>query len=64
MERITFKYSNCYDFKDSDEQTDIVFTMSDKDEIGLKDYEVCEKFMDFIHAVGFSETNVLNYFRN
>lgn len=63
MERITFKYTGTGDFEDSKDQHDIYFTIEDKDERGLRDYEVCEKFFDFMRAIGFSERNILNYFK-
>lgn len=34
------------------------------DEDGLHDANVCEMFMDFMQSVGFSEENILKYFRD
>lgn len=58
MERIEFNYS----FHDTDGEEKII-TTSKRDEDGLHDYDVCEIFMDFMRSVGFSEENVMNYFK-
>jgi hypothetical protein len=41
----------------------VQLTLGDKDDGGLHDYEVCDMFLDFMRSVGFSEENVLKYFR-
>jgi hypothetical protein len=30
---------------------------------GLHDYEICEMFVDFMRSAGFSEDNIVKYFR-
>lgn len=58
MEGIEFKYY----FHDEDgKECKEIFT--DLKDNCLHDYEVCEKFLDFMRSIGFSEANVLNYFR-
>lgn len=60
MERISFTYS----FTDEDgEEHMISASKRDKNNEGIRDYEVCEMFEDFMRAVGFSENNVLKYFQ-
>ena len=58
MERIEINYV----FRDDPEEEKIV-TVSKRSETGLHDYEVCEMFMDFMRSVGFSEENIINYFK-
>ena len=58
MERIEFNYV----FRDEDNEEKMV-TASKREECGLHDYDVCELFLDFIRSVGFSESNVINYFK-
>lgn len=59
MEAIEFRY--CFTDEDK-EGTEIRVVIKNKD--GLHDDEVCEKFEEFMRAVGFSDQNVVNYFRN
>ena len=55
MEYIEFRYT----FKDDDEAKEIkVHKGADV----LRDYEVCEIFLDFMRSVGFSEENITKYF--
>ena len=37
---------------------------SDKDDSGLNGHEICEMFEEFMQSAGFSERNVVDYFRN
>ena len=60
MERINFTYM----FTDENgEERMISASKCDKNNEGIRDYEVCEMFEDFMRAVGFSENNVLKYFQ-
>lgn len=56
MENIEFKYR----FKDEDETDEI--RINKKMDV-IHDYDLCEMFMDFIRSIGYSEENVLKYFR-
>ena len=58
MEHIEFRYN----FKDKDNEMKEI-RVAKKAEDGLHDYEVCDIFMDFMRSVGFSEANILRYFR-
>ena len=60
MEKITMIYEGNYDENDL---TRIEMMVADKEDRGLRDYDVCSKFKDFMNAIGFSENNVLRYFR-
>lgn len=57
MERITFHY--VLEDKDGEEK---FLRCHKRDENGLKDYDICEMFLDFMRSVGFSENNVFKYF--
>ena len=57
METIKFTYA--FDDGDNDEKT-VLLKKSDED--GIHDYDICEMFIDFMNAVGFSEENVFKYF--
>ncbi len=56
MENIEFKYR----FKDEDETDEI--RVNKKMDV-IHDYDLCEMFMDFVRSIGYSEENVLKYFR-
>jgi len=56
MENIEFKYR----FKDEDEIDEI--RVNKKMDV-IHDYDLCEMFMDFVRSIGYSEENVLKYFR-
>lgn len=56
MENIEFKYR----FKDEDETDEI--RINKKMDV-IHDYDLCEMFMDFVRSIGYSEENVLKYFR-
>ena len=58
LERVELRYV----FDDKDGSRRIV--NDEKESETLKDYEVCEMFMEFMRAIGFSEANVLKYFRD
>ena len=58
MERIEINYV----FRDGPEEEKMV-TVAKRAEEGLQDYEVCDMFMDFMRSVGFSEENIINYFK-
>ena len=58
METIEFKYG----FRDGNEVKEI--NVCKKDEDGLHDYDICEMFFDFMRSIGFSEENVIKYFRD
>ena len=57
MERISFQY--VLDDNDGEEK---FVRCNRNDEDGLKDYDICEMFLDFMESVGFSESNILRYF--
>lgn len=60
MEYIKFKYEfNDLDHKVPDKKVTIY---CDGKEEGLNAYDVCEAFMDFMEAVGFSKDNIYDYF--
>ena len=56
-ERIEFKYI----FTDEDDGEEYTIT-SRKESDSIKDYEVCEMFMQFMNAVGYSEHNIYKFF--
>ena len=56
MEQIEFKYV----FRDEDGETKDVIHSKRAD--GIKDYDICEMFLDFMRSVGFSEENIFKYF--
>lgn len=58
MERVNFTYY----FEDEEGQEQMV-SSSQKEKNGLYAREVCELFLNFMCAAGFSEQNVLDYFR-
>lgn len=62
MERIEFRYNRHDEFDSSDEGQEITFIIKDKDNVGIHDYDVCGKFVDFMRAVGYSERSVIDYF--
>lgn len=64
MERIKFIYERDDEFKEDTETIDICMELKDKDEEGLRDYDVCEMFDRFMSAIGFSEENVWKYFND
>ena len=57
MERIEFNYV----FREDDKEEKMI-TISNREEDGIHDYDVCEMFLDFMRSVGFSEENITNYF--
>lgn len=59
MEKVTL----IYEFNDENNLKRVEAMKNDKEDSGLHDYEVCEMFMDFMRSVGFSEQNVIDYFR-
>ena len=58
MERIEFSYV----FRDGTDREKVIST-SKRDEDGLHDRDICEIFLDFMRSAGFSEENVLKYFK-
>jgi hypothetical protein len=62
MDKIEFRYFSRNDFSDNEECNEICFALNDKDGMGINSYTICEKFMDFMRAVGYSERNVIDYF--
>ncbi len=58
MERIEINYV----FRNDSEEEKMV-TVAKRAETGLQDYDVCEMFMDFMRSVGFSEENIIKYFK-
>ena len=61
MEKIKF----VYEFTNDEEEFDIdnkKIVVEKALETGLHDYDICEMFEDFMRSVGFSESNVWNYF--
>lgn len=38
-------------------------TLTKTDEHGIHDYEVCELFMDFMKSAGYSEENIIKWFK-
>lgn len=60
MERINFTYF----FTDDDGEEHMISTSrKDIDDVGLRDEDICAMFFEFMRAVGFSENNVLRYFK-
>ena len=57
-ERIELNYS--YRNDNGEEK---FITTSKQSENTLRDYDICEMFIDFMDSVGFSKENVLGYFR-
>ena len=56
-ERVRFSYT----FTDEDDgMVHKIVSLKDKDSITAT--EVCEMFLDFMRAAGYSEDNVFNYF--
>ena len=58
METITLNYVFNCDDGDTKE-----VCMKKEVPMGIHDYDVCEMFLDFMRAVGFSEENVFRYFK-
>ena len=56
MERIEFTYV----FDEDGEEKTVRHCKCDKN--GVRDYDICEMFLDFMRSVGFSEENVFRYF--
>ena len=60
MEKIEMRYI----FKDdNDEIKEVSLGKKDQADGGLRDYEICEMFVDFMRSAGFSEDNIVKYFR-
>lgn len=58
MEEIKFKYT----YSDNEEEN--VICMEDSKKVGSLDvFDMCEKFLNFMVAVGFSRESVKKYFR-
>ena len=55
-----YDYLIKYHFKDEDETDEI--RINKKMDV-IHDYDLCEMFMDFVRSIGYSEENVLKYFR-
>ena len=64
MEKITFTYRHCAEFKEDTEIKTIEMNIQDHDDNGLTTPNVCECFADFMRSVGFSERNIREYFQN
>ena len=60
MERIEFSYH--FDDANYPDEKCIVVSKRDKNGEGLRDYDICEMFLDFMCSVGFSEQNIFKYF--
>lgn len=58
MEKVKFTYS----FNDGESQIKEVVLAKEMEE-GLKDFDICEMFLDFMKAAGYCEENVFKYFR-
>ena len=56
-ERIELKYT--FTDEDNGEEHTIV---TSKESDSIKDYEVCEMFMQFMDAAGYSEHNIYKFF--
>ena len=63
MERIKFKYLRTDDYDDSNTTGNVKMDIQDKNDCGLLIGEVCETFVHFMEAVGFTENQVLDYFK-
>ena len=59
MEKVTMIYEGS---REEGELTRIEMSLADKDDFGLRSLDVCERFMDFMDAIGFSRESILNYF--
>lgn len=58
MEEIKFKYTY------SDNEEDNIICMEDSNKVDNLDlFSICEKFLNFMVAVGFSRESVKKYFR-
>ena len=62
MEKIEFKYTRKDEFDEHDEGVKLNMVLTDKDDGGLCDYDICACFEEFIDKMGFSKENVLKYF--
>ena len=62
MERIKMVYTFDDDSTEITEERHI--EMKQEAAEGLRDYNICELFVDFMRACGFSEENVWKYFRD
>lgn len=60
MERIEFSYH--FDDANYPDEKCVVLSKRDKHGEGLQDYDICEMFLDFMRAAGFSEKNIFKYF--
>ena len=63
MDKVEFRYFSRNDFPDTEDCNEICFAVNDKKGMGITSYTLCEKFMDFMRAVGYSEQNVIDYFK-
>ena len=60
MERITMVYSR--NDNDGADSASVEFSKRDTDREGLRCYDICEMFLDFMEAAGFARENILDYF--
>ena len=57
METVTFTYTNSFDGETN------TITVNKTDENGFFTPDICEVFMDFMNAIGYSKENVLKCFK-
>ena len=62
MERIEFKYTRTDEFEESFDDHEVKSCTTDKNDEGLRSYNVCEMFMDFMESAGFGKEEVLKFF--
>ena len=58
MERINFTYF----FEDNGTEHSVLSSKRDKEDEGLRCDDICEMFVNFMTAAGFSEDNIWDYF--
>lgn len=61
MERVKFVFE--FDDVDDNRTDNKLIEREIQVEGGLKDYEICEAFLDFMNSAGYSEENIWNYFK-
>ena len=62
MEKIEFKYTRTDDFEGSADIQEVKLCTTDKNDEGLRSYNVCQMFMDFMESAGFGKEVVLKFF--
>lgn len=63
MERIKLKYLRTDGYDNSDTMDQVKMDIQDKNDCGLLIDNVCDTFVHFMEAVGFTGDQVLDYFK-